>query len=93
MNVALSRDLEELIETKVSNGGYRSPSEVISDALRLLEERDRFVKTRWNELRLEISRGLEQLDNGDKSILEMSEIKSKARELRILRDWTRLTAS
>ncbi len=82
MNIALSSDLEELIEAKVTSGLYGSPNEVIGDALRLLDERDRLAKTRWKELRHEIARGIEQLDRGDKAPLDMGEIKRKARALR-----------
>ena len=82
MNVALTQELEELIEAKISSGPYGSAIEVIDDALRLLDERDRSGKTRWKALRHEISRGVEQLDNGEKAPLDISEIKHKARALR-----------
>lgn len=41
MNVNLSPELEELIRQKVAAGLYTSPSEVIREALRLLEEQER----------------------------------------------------
>ncbi len=84
MNVALTPDLEELVDAKITSGLYRSPVEVIGDALRLLEERDRLEKRRWQELRREIARGLEQLDRGEKAPLDMAAIKRKARELRAI---------
>ncbi len=85
MNIALTPDLEELVDARITSGLYRSPIEVIDDALRLLEERDRLEKRRWQELRREVARGLEQLDQGDKAPLDMAEIKRKARALRARR--------
>jgi antitoxin ParD1/3/4 len=81
MNIALTPDLQEFVDTKIASGLYRSPIEVIGDALRLLQERDHLEKRRWQELRHEIARGLEQLDKGQKAPLNMAEIKHKAREL------------
>lgn len=40
MNVSLTQELEELINDKVRAGLYRTASEVIRDALRLLKQRD-----------------------------------------------------
>jgi antitoxin ParD1/3/4 len=41
MNVNLTPQLEEMVRTKVSSGMYTSASEVMREALRLLEEQDR----------------------------------------------------
>ena len=82
MNVDLGPDLEKLIEARVTSGLYGSPIEVIGDALRLLDERDHLQKSRWRELRGEIARGLEQLEQGEKAPLDVNEIKRKARGLR-----------
>jgi Arc/MetJ-type ribon-helix-helix transcriptional regulator len=40
MEVRLSEDLERLVQEKVASGRYRSPNEVISQALLVLDERD-----------------------------------------------------
>ncbi len=57
MNVSLTPELEEIVAARVSSGRYASASEVIREALRLLEERDQL-----NELRKDVRLGLEQLD-------------------------------
>ncbi|GIW05067.1 MAG: hypothetical protein KatS3mg059_1687 [Thermomicrobiales bacterium] len=46
MNVSLTPELEELIRRKVASGMYGSASEVVREALRLLEERDRLAHLR-----------------------------------------------
>lgn len=40
-NVSLTPELEALVDRKVASGRYRSASEVVRAALRLLDERER----------------------------------------------------
>lgn len=46
MNVSLTPELENLIHEKVRSGRYLSASEVVREALRLLEERDELRELR-----------------------------------------------
>lgn len=41
MNVSLTPVLEKLIQKKVKSGSYNNASEVVREALRLLEEQDK----------------------------------------------------
>lgn len=43
-NVSLAPELEALVDSKVASGRYRSASEVVRAALRLLDERDRRIE-------------------------------------------------
>ena len=65
MNVSLTPELEQFVHTKVKSGRYLSASEVVREALRLLEERDRLREIRIGTLRQEIAIGIEQSDRGD----------------------------
>jgi antitoxin ParD1/3/4 len=65
MNVSLTPELEQLVQDKVSSGLYNSASEVVREALRLLQERDEVRKVRLEELRREIARGVEAADRGE----------------------------
>ena len=58
MNVSLTPELERFVSNKVDSGRHRTASEVIREALRLLEERDRHRDVRLEDLRQEIHRGL-----------------------------------
>jgi putative addiction module CopG family antidote len=40
MKIALTKELENYVHTKVKSGRYADPSEVVRDALRALEQRD-----------------------------------------------------
>ncbi len=65
MNVSLTQELEKLVQEKVQSGMYYSASEVIREALRLLQERDELRRQRIQAAREQINRGIEQLDRGD----------------------------
>lgn len=65
MNVSLTPELEQLIDTKVASGMYHSASEVVRDALRLLIERDELRERRLQALKTDIQAGLDQLESGE----------------------------
>jgi len=65
MNVSLTRELEEYIARKVRTGLYKSASEVVREALRLLHERDQGTEGALTELHRDIRTGLDQLDRGE----------------------------
>ena len=65
MNISLTPKLEELIKQKVESGLYNSSSEVVREALRLLEERDKIREMRLEELNRELQIGLDQLERGE----------------------------
>jgi putative addiction module CopG family antidote len=50
MNVSLSSELERFVRENVRNGRYRSASEVVRDALRLLQESDHERRARASAL-------------------------------------------
>jgi len=65
MNVSLTPELEEFVNSKVQTGRYNSASEVVREALRLLEERDRAYEARLAEFNAGIERRLAALDRGE----------------------------
>jgi antitoxin ParD1/3/4 len=77
MNISLTPHLENLVKSKVDSGLYNSASEVMREALRLLEERDQLRNVRIEELRREIQRGI---DSGEATPLDIEEIKAKGRQ-------------
>ena len=77
MNISLTPHFEELVKNKLESGHYHSASEVIRDALRLLEERDQMRELRMVELRKEIQNGI---DSGDSTPLDIEAIKAQGRQ-------------
>ena len=64
MNVLLSPELEQYIHQQVSAGAYESPSEVVSEGIRLLEEERRSQGERRVQVRKMIEQGLAELNAG-----------------------------
>ena len=79
MNVSLTPELEQLIHDKVESGLYLSASEVVQEALRLLEDRDDFQAMKSEELRQEIQIGIDQADRGEVALLDVSGSLAKVR--------------
>ncbi|MEH1852834.1 MAG: type II toxin-antitoxin system ParD family antitoxin [Nostoc sp.] len=66
MNISLTIELEQFIQSQVASGKYTSSEEVILAGIRLLEERERIYKGRFEELQREIMIGVDQLDRGER---------------------------
>jgi antitoxin ParD1/3/4 len=64
MNVSLTTELEKFVSTKVESGRYSSASEVVREALRLLEEHDHARSLQLAGFNQELGRRLESLDRG-----------------------------
>ncbi len=70
MAITLPAELEARLKQKVEDGLYSSMEQVIEEALRALDERDRQRQERLAELRREIALGLEQLDRGGAKLFD-----------------------
>ena len=77
MNISLTPHLEDLVKAKVESGLYNSASEVMREALRLLQERDQLREIRLGELRSEIQKGIE---SGPATPLDIEDIKARGRK-------------
>jgi antitoxin ParD1/3/4 len=60
MYITISSQHQERIRSKVESGLYDSPEQVISEALRLLDERDRYIA----ELRDKVKVAIEEIERG-----------------------------
>jgi antitoxin ParD1/3/4 len=77
MNISLTPHLEKMIRAKIASGSYNSASEVVREALRLLEEEDQLRSLKIQRLREDIRDGLE---SGASTLFDPKEIKRAARE-------------
>jgi len=75
ISISLTPELVSLIKAKVDSGLYTSTSEVVREALRLLERTDREQQTRAS-LRQAWDEGLA---SGDAGPLDFAELKAEAR--------------
>lgn len=79
MDIPLTSHLERVVKEKVASGLYNSPSEVVSEALRLLDDHDRLQQIKLERLRNDIQEGL---DSGASAPLDIEEVKAEARNRR-----------
>ena len=64
MNVSLTPELETFVRGLVETGRYNSSSEVVREALRLIEEREQLRRIKFDALRSEIQKGIDDLEAG-----------------------------
>ena len=79
MNISLTSELESFVKSKVETGMYRSASEVVREALRLLEEQDEIQSMKLEALRRDVNQGLDSLERGQGKPLDLEVIKAKGR--------------
>jgi len=77
LNVNLTPQLEELVRQKVSSGRYNSASEVVREALRLMEAQDELRALKLQQLRRDIRQGL---DSGSPIPWNSADIKRNGRK-------------
>lgn len=65
MNVSLTPELERFITEQVESGRYRSASEVVRDAVRLLEQAIAERQAKLEALRQAVEVGVGELDRGE----------------------------
>ena len=90
INVSLTPQLEEMVRQKVSGGLYNSVSEVVREALRLMEAQDRLQAVKLEQLRQDIQNGLE---SGDPTPWNVEEIKQAGRQRRVARSSDKATGA
>ena len=76
MNINLTPQLEEMVRQKVISGLYTSASEVVREALRLMDEKDQLRLAKLAQLRQDIQEGL---DSGPTAAWDVAEIKREGR--------------
>ena len=77
INVNLTPELEGLIRQKVSSGRYNSASEVVREALRLMEAEDQLRAAKLEQLRHDIQEGMH---SGAARRWSVSEMKREGRK-------------
>jgi antitoxin ParD1/3/4 len=79
MNISLTEELANFVKAKVSAGRYSSSSEVVREALRLMEKIEQQEAEKLSFLRKAWQEGV---DSGDADEVDFSDLKQKARARR-----------
>jgi len=69
-NINLTEHLDHFIERQVSSGRYSNASEIVREALRLLEEEEQVRQAKLKALRQAAKQGLEEIDQGKGIVLK-----------------------
>lgn len=77
LNINLTPQLEKLVRRKVDSGRYNSASEVVREALRLMEKENELHALHLERLRHEIQQGL---DSGAARPWSVAEMKRQGRK-------------
>ena len=85
MNITLKPQQERLLREKLDSGKYGTIDEVVAEAFKLLEERDKYYQKWLDETREKVALGIEQanrgqLTDGKMAIALLREKLSQARE-------------
>ena len=83
LTVTIGAEFEALIERLIESGRYSTASEVMRDALRLVEEREDSRKAKLQALRHEIQIGL---DSGPAEALDIDDIIAEGRRIKAAAD-------
>ena len=82
MNISLTPLLENMVNQKIESGMYASVSEVIREALRLLNEHDRVKEIQIREMKEKVLAGVEQIREGKTSRFDADEIIALGRKMK-----------
>ncbi len=80
MNVSLTPQLEDLVRRKVDSGLYTSASEVVREALRLLDAFESVRASALANLRADVNAGWKDVDEGKVTDFDPEDVKRRGRK-------------
>jgi antitoxin ParD1/3/4 len=69
-NINLTEHFDDFVQRQVSSGRYTSASEIVREALRLLEEQEQEREAKLKALRLAAKQGFDEIDQGKGIVLK-----------------------
>lgn len=79
VNISLTPELNAFLQARVKSGRYQTTSEVVREALRLLQHQERDREESLKQLKTKLQRGAAQADRGDS--LDGRDVFQELREL------------
>lgn len=65
VNVSLTRELDAFLQSRVKSGRYQTTSEVVREALRLLQNQEKERELGLKQLKAKLRRGAAEADRGE----------------------------
>lgn len=84
INITLKQEQEAFIREKLNSGEYNNIDEIITDALLLLQQKDKHYQQWVKKTQDKLNLGIEQLDKGEgiDSEIVINRLKNKINNLR-----------
>ena len=79
VNISLTPELDTFLQSRVRSGRYQTTSEVVREALRLLERQEEERKAGLRQLRTKLARGAAQAERGE--LVDGDEVFAELRDL------------
>jgi antitoxin ParD1/3/4 len=79
VNISLTPELDAFLQSRVKSGRYQTTSEVVREALRLLERQELEREEAFKQLKVKLKRGATQAKRGE--LLDGSEVFEELREM------------
>jgi antitoxin ParD1/3/4 len=79
VNVSLTPELDAFLQSRVKSGRYQTTSEVVREALRLLERQERERDEAFQQLKGKLEAGAAQAERGE--LLDGDEVFDELREM------------
>jgi len=79
VNVSLTPELDAFLQSRVKSGRYQTTSEVVREALRLLERQERERDEAFQQLKTKLAVGAAQAERGE--LLDGDEVFDELREM------------
>ena len=95
VNISITPELDAFLQSRVESGRYQTTSEVVREALRLLERHEKERDEAFLQLRAKLETGAAQAErgellNGDDVFEELREMLEERRRARIPAAWASL---
>jgi antitoxin ParD1/3/4 len=79
VNISITPELDAFLQSRVQSGRYQTTSEVVREALRLLERQERDRDDDMRQLKSKLERGAAEAERGE--LLDGDEVFEELREL------------
>jgi antitoxin ParD1/3/4 len=79
VNISLTPELDKFLQSRVKSGRYQTASEVVREALRLLERHEREREEVFEQLKKKLQRGAAEAERGE--LLDGAEVFEELREM------------
>jgi antitoxin ParD1/3/4 len=79
VNVSITPELDTFLQSRVKSGRYQTTSEVVREALRLLERQERERDDAFQQLKAKLEQGAAQAERGE--LLDGDQVFEELREM------------